>query len=269
MKQGEETEVVLRVDADNFMGAGFDLATGTVTYTDAGVTATIKESYNGYYICTMTFDGADYSGIVFIYPRQTGVFESDGTSGIFIWHTQLEEGSQSTSVIPDGGASQVTRAADFCVRTLGNEFNSVSSTIYAEISELRSELGFFGVIEINSGASGDRYLSFVTDNAGDLNFAITIGGTFLFSNIVIKSAPFGDSTKIAATFRKDGLCEVVVDGVLKGSATNNIGPLSPTTLNIGNRGYSDNPVSVLKIKELFIYPKALTQSELITLTGGA
>jgi hypothetical protein len=217
----------------------------------------------------MTFDGADYSGRVFIYPRQEGVFEGDGTSGIYLWHAQLEEGSFPTSVIPDGGAAQVTRAADSCERMLGDEFDSASSTLYAEIAEVRSDPGWFGVIEINSGDGDDRYLSFVMGSDGNLRFAIRIGGTYLFANIAIKSAPFGDSTKIAATFRKDGSCQVVVDGVLKGSAINNIGPLSPTTLNIGNRGYIDATVSLLKIKELFIYPKALTEAELITLTGGA
>ena len=58
----------------------------------------------------------------------------DGTSGIYAWGFQIEEGSYSTSLINTQG-STVTRLADEC-NGAGNAatFNDSEGVLYAEIS---------------------------------------------------------------------------------------------------------------------------------------
>lgn len=55
-------------------------------------------------------------------------YTGDGTSGIYIWGAQLEEGSTPSSYIPTTD-SPVTRAADNVSRVLGEEFNASEGTV--------------------------------------------------------------------------------------------------------------------------------------------
>ena len=66
-------------------------------------------------------------------------YQGDGTSGIYIWGAQLEEGSYATSYIPTNGGT-ATRLADVC-NGAGNEqvINSTEGVFYFEGSALAND----------------------------------------------------------------------------------------------------------------------------------
>jgi hypothetical protein len=123
--------------ASTFRTSYFNLANGTLGTIAAGHTASIQALGNGWYRCVIiTTQGVSTGGFTF-YP---GIANSDGspsylgdgTSGIYIYGSQLEAGAFATSYIPTT-ASQVTRAADVAsVNTLSPWYNSVAGTLYAE-----------------------------------------------------------------------------------------------------------------------------------------
>jgi hypothetical protein len=126
-----------------FFGSGssgtnayFDLTSGTVYSITGGVTsASIIPYPNGWYRCIATIlPTSSGTGNVFITLILSGVtsnYTGDGTSGIYIWGAQLEQGSFPTSYIPTS-ASTVTRTADNASITGSNFsdfYNSEQGTI--------------------------------------------------------------------------------------------------------------------------------------------
>lgn len=69
----------------------------------------------------------------YLYPADDGVVAQggDGTSGIYIWGAQLEEGGQPSSYISTTD-TPVTRAADNISRELGGDYNQGAGTVFVE-----------------------------------------------------------------------------------------------------------------------------------------
>ena len=98
-------------------------------------TASISAVGGGWYRCRIVLSTAGY---VSLYPFNTTytngalnpVFTGSGTSGIYIWGAQLEQGSTPTSYIPTTSAA-VTRQADqlSISKTTSSWFNSVNGTL--------------------------------------------------------------------------------------------------------------------------------------------
>lgn len=108
--------------------ANFNLSSGSISLLGAGATrATIQNVGNGWYRCSLTSTAVSNGlGFIRIYIQNSltgnGGYQGDGTSGIFLWGAQLEEGAFPTSYIPTV-ASTRTRAADVASIT-GTNFSS-------------------------------------------------------------------------------------------------------------------------------------------------
>ena len=98
--------------------ASFDLGAGTVTNNSVN-SASIEDYGNGWFRCSITETAAATATARLqfnILDGVSGTYTGDGTSGLFLWGAQLEQGSFPTSYIKTTG-STATRNAD--VATMG------------------------------------------------------------------------------------------------------------------------------------------------------
>ncbi len=111
----------------------FDLGAQTATVDNGTPTATITALANGWFLCTMTAvtnatEGTCYHQIY----NGAHSYAGDGTSGLYIWGSQVELGGFVTSYIPTTTGS-VTRAADVVtLATSGFSFNAATGTVYSQ-----------------------------------------------------------------------------------------------------------------------------------------
>lgn len=103
----------------------FDPITGTSSLIAGTCTHAIRLSSSGFYRITLTatptVTTTGYAQLRLFNGNNTN-YTGDGTSGMFIWGAQCENGSFATSYIPTAG-SQVTRSSELAVMT-GTNFTS-------------------------------------------------------------------------------------------------------------------------------------------------
>ena len=118
--------------------ASFDLKDGFIIDESVG-TATIKSFGNSWYRCSLTFTAAaTTSGVITFLMGETrnDTYTGDGTSGLYLWGAQLEQGSYATSYIPTSGATS-QRQYDVA-RGAGNSevFNDSEGVLFANIAAI-------------------------------------------------------------------------------------------------------------------------------------
>ena len=119
-------------------GAIFNLSTGVVIGTDAGITSSIQSFGNGWYRCIIGKAASAANEIIRINMQPTAStadFAGDGTSGIYVFGAQYETGSVATSYIPTTTAA-VTRNADVVSVSgaVSGAIGQTSGTFYLDIS---------------------------------------------------------------------------------------------------------------------------------------
>ena len=180
----------------------YDSLARTVTVFDSK----IEQMTDGYYKCVITADLGVSSGtrlyvqlsdgtpISLGDDRGRGVYQGDGTSGIYIWGAQLEEGSYPTSYIPNyGTALGATRSAETCNNAGdANTFNDSEGVLFAEISAFDDSTKQFSISD-GTSASSVKFL-YLSGNVFSFqvrdNFVTqcTINNTLTNVNETIKAA---------------------------------------------------------------------------------
>ncbi len=147
----------------------FDLQNGT--FDNNGVSnPSIEDFGNGWYKCSLTVTSAVTSafGVLFsTIPSFTSSrltsYQGDGTSGVYIWGAQLEQGSYPTSYIPTNG-STVTRQADTASGSGNSEvFNDSEGVLFADIAALEDD-ATYKTITLNNNSSTDRIQISINSN---------------------------------------------------------------------------------------------------------
>lgn len=126
----------------------FNVETGTIGSITGSypTTATIEPVNDGWYRCSVTVTG-DEDIVIFALADNDLVtsYIGDGTSGLYVWGAQLEEGSLATSYIPTESTT-VTRSSEDLSRIVGDEWRNDEGTLYAdfEFKDLRPNYNIIG-----------------------------------------------------------------------------------------------------------------------------
>ena len=191
---------------------------------------------------------------------------------------QLEESSFITSYIPTQGlqvtraadvsaSPQVTRAADSCVRVLGDEFNYKEGTFFIDLSNVTpaTDSSFGRVFEISDGTGSNRIFVIRRINRNYSAYFFTQG---VQANSYVSAVPAGngDAPKIAISWKVGGVTKTYINGALFNSGTLNLPFDDDLNLYIG-KGAEGSTIGKCLCKTVRFVPKALTEAELIALTG--
>ena len=253
----------------------FDLSSKTVVYTGSNTgTAEIKELSVGVFKLTLNQTFTDSvalaaNGWAFRLSDQSDASDyntSQVPQGSWFEFTacQREElVNFPSSYIPTAG-TQVTRAADDCVRVLGDEFNPNEWTIYLHYSARGYSFDQGGQVFFSiSDGSQNEYLGLYNRNGYNPAIILFYGGDLEFvSNHLSLTV---DEVRVGITYT-NGVYSICING---NNPQNFNGQFSEVfnVLSIG-RGVSAESTMNGEYKDLRLFPTALTDAELITLTGG-
>jgi hypothetical protein len=281
VKSAERTNIMIHLrksDYNTRFGGFFNLSTKTFTSENAAggtlVSSSITQFPNNWYRISVTGDiGTNTAAVTTLYLCNTSnsiSYAGDGTSGIYVWGAQLEQGAFPTSYIPTT-ASTVTRSADNASMT-GTNFSSwYNQTGYSvftsHIAPIPQTIYFPRIFNIGKDASDINRLNFYHTPS-------TVGyrvGMSVIENNSITNVDFATTTsqgtklKLAGAFAENN-SYLYVNGSIIG--TDIKCSINSVTRNILNIGSTNNNQAYLNstIAKFTYYPKALSPAELQYLT---
>jgi len=268
-KEREGIQLSFFGDSITYNSNYFNIVNGT---TDGDPNTHKIENYgNGWYRCSFTASVLNSTGgynlVRFImYNGSSSYYTGDGTSGLYMWGLQVEQGSYPTSYIPTYGSAQ-TRAADVCIDA-GNAstFNSDEGVLYGEISKPTTILPTYSLISLNNAAANNdgNSVTIGFNTGDDLYFRVKASATNIFVQQNIP-ANANQLYKVALKY-KSGDIKVFIDGVNIVSSTSTFS-FNATLDNI-SFDYNGNGVLPFygNTKQLLVFPTALSDEECIALT---
>ena len=247
----------IRIDATGgtIVDAIFNTATGAVSTSSAGVTASIQSAGNGWYRCaaTYTFASAVNATISFS-PRNVDAADSTGAKA-YLWGAQLEAGAFPTSYIPTTSAA-VTRSADSAVVTpISSFYNASEGTLFAEWqSPLAS--GSRSMAVLDNETIGNRVGMFLGVAQVAISDVFTSVQTYsAVANTVYRGAIGYKANDHAAAF----------NGGSVGTNTAVGAPTAATHLRLGAEALAGGELSG-HIRRIAYFPKRLSNALLQSLT---
>ena len=253
----------------------FDIVNGTITQT--GFKSSKIENYgNGWFRCSIVFaalrdssaggsDGWSLNSITAGDSGRAESFAGDGSSnGVLVWGAQFEEQIDfATSYIPTDG-SAVTRNAEVCQGSgAEQDFNSLEGVLYLEIAAIADDQTFKEISISDSSEANEVLIRTFHTSANTYNARITANSS-VESTMINTLSDITQFNKIALKY-KSGDIGFFVNGVKvvtntsTFTFTNNLNQLRFEDGGGGGDFYG-------KVRDLRVFTKALTDTELITLT---
>jgi hypothetical protein len=229
----------------------------TIHFTGTG-TVTLSGVFAGSLVGTGT---GESNRVSLTFTPTAGTLTATVTGSVV--DSQLEQGSSPSSYIPTAG-TQVTRAADGCVRVLGDEFNPEAFTVYGEIARYPPESpGDSRFFTLTSGEPDNR----ITIREAGSNFIIEANDALLL--VSTSGALGGIASKFAYSYNSlnDSLV-YVVNGEVQFSVTVPEKFVGLSEFWISGGIFPGSTSLNTSAKDFRIFPTALSDAELITLTGG-
>ena len=261
-------------------GAAYTAAVTTVFTLNAAVspsvtgsgTASITDAGGGWFRVSMTATAQATGTALLVYYLSNAAtavgltYTGDGTSGLYIWGTQLEAGAFPTSYIPTV-ASQVTRAADVARMTgtnFSNWYRQDEGTFVVSSDEANSSAGFPRKFTVSDGTA-NNYLQLVTVGSSDsLLYSVVVGGVTQVSQTAL-SAHTGQTTSIAAAYKLNDSASSANGGAVVTDSVCTM-PTAITDLRIGAALDGSESLNG-HIASLAYYQKRLSNAELQALTA--
>lgn len=248
----------------------FDLTNGTVgTSTTFGSGVSVDSAQminygNDWYRCIVVFNNSNTTVRIRISASNSnGSTSSTSGKTIYLWGAQLTVGSYETSYIPNTTTGSVTRSADVCNGSgTSADINSVEGVLFAEIAALANDQSSR---RITIAQSISNLIRVGYDSVSNRIFGVVYNGTNQ-AILLTTSYTITDFHKIAVKYKENDFAlwvngvEVATD--LSGStfATGTLNELAFDDGGGGNLFYG-------KVKQLIVFNKALSDSELQTLTS--
>jgi hypothetical protein len=278
LKPEERTIARVRLGDSGFIyGAVVNLVNGNIISTDGIGSSKTTFLGNGWVRvdCTGTVVNGNIASLG-VYLRQDSSTESysgNGTSGIYIWGAQLEEGAFPTSYIPTT-ASTVTRTVDSVSMTgtnFSSWYNPNEGSLYCSgMSNVTSDSTLnprAAIATLFQSSQTGFSLSIKKDSSQIESFARVAGISFNDSTL---SYILGSSFKSLMAYSRTNL-DIALNGFT------NIGNPNPTSLQsnpiqlfLGNQVLAGTNTSNTylngHISQLSYYPKRLSNAQLQTLT---
>lgn len=266
-KKAERTRIAIGSASGATDTAVFDLDAGTVVRAGESITSNgqIKAYVNGWYRLSVTLtSGSSLSSGFYIVDSGTNKsYLGDGTSGLFIWGAQLEEGSYPTSYIKTEG-SQVTRNADVISKTgISSLIGQSEGTFFVEVTDWQLALDTL-IFSVSDG-SLNNYIQISTNSVtGNLQSVIFTGGG---ATPLGNTAPtVGQTVKIAVGYKLNDYA-LYVNGLQIGTLTSKAAPSSLTRTDVGSLAWFTAGLQPrTKLSAAALYKTRLTNDELAALT---
>jgi hypothetical protein len=255
----------------------FDLKSGTVGTPSNGGDFTNTSGYiqplsNGWYRCAITttkgsYNSDAYTQINILNNDSSLTYTGDGSSGFYVWGTQLEVGAFPTSYIPTQGFT-VTRSADNASMTgtnFSSWYNQSEGSIISNCNRPYAvpNNSYPCVLGISNGGGNQINIGYLTEGLFSLetyNNYLRIIGTYPGSSNLrtrISGVSYNQTTNTYSIFTNAKTSSTPTTNVDFGTDMN--------TLNIGNSISTNGPL-VGTISRLTYYPKALKPNQLQLLT---
>ncbi len=247
------------------VGATFNLASGTIGSTDAGIVSSIQPFGNGWYRCIISKAASAANEVIRINVNEalTGDYAGNGTSGIYVFGAQYETGSAATSYIRTTTGS-ITRNADVINLSgaVSGCIGQTEGTIYAEV-DIRNMARETYLIRIDDGATAN-ILSLRKLATNEIRTAITAPTTS--GTLNISSAAFtAGIVKIAFAY-KSGEIALSVNGATALTANGTFSfAASLNRITLGSNASASSEFND-RIRAVALYTTRLTNAELATLT---
>lgn len=203
---------------------------------------------------TFTNDGNTNRGFQF----RIAETEDSGDRTFDVWGMTIEEGSFATSVIPTAGTT-ITRAAETCNNSKPS-VNSTEGVLYCEIAALADDLSF-RVLSISDGTTSNNVGIGYRNNS---NVIYTFVQSVINSSSSVSVSDIKQFNKVAVKYKSGDFCMYVNGSEVYTSS-------SSFTLSGLNTSAFDNGAGAAdfygKVKGLAVYNEALSESQLMQLTG--
>ena len=252
--------------------ATFDLNTATLVASGAPFgtysSSKIENMGNDWYRCSVTGFGP-YTSLIFAPDIRSasslipGVPFTGAGETMYVYGAQLEASSYPTSYIPTTSSS-ATRVADACFKTgISSLFGTNQGTFFLDfvyIGQRESSSSFPYIFDILN-ASLDRIIMYGSaTNTGYDTYDLWDSTNFVLGNINLY---YNTRYKIAVKYSSSGIV-CYLNGTLAVNSTASFNKqMSGFYL---ARRYSDTEINSLKVNQNLLFPTAITNAELASLT---
>ena len=190
------------------------------------------------------------------------IYSTSGTvsSDILIFGAQVETTSYATSYIPTAGTT-ITRAAETCNNSKPS-VNSTEGVLYAEIQALADDLTF-RLVSVSDGTNNNTVKLGYRSNSNNIYYEVRVGGSATAFQLY-STSDITQFHKVAVKYKVNDFA-MWVNGTQVLTDTSGAVPTGLSSVQF-TRGDSDS-IFYGKVKGLAVYNEALSESQLMQLTG--